>query len=152
MNHPINFIDNDKVEIFNQLHAHQVRYLAFGSFSINAYEQARTDSTIKLWVDPAPDNMDRLNKALHESGQKPLTTDFNPESRRALKTSRVESQRDIRGKISTEHRYYLSDLLLTPWEFNQAVSSHRGIENQLHWMMDVVFLEDVQRTKTENAP
>lgn len=64
----------------------------------------------------------------------------------------IEAQRDIKGNISTEYRYYLSDLCITPQNFNLAIRNHWSIENRLHWKLDVVFLEDFQRTKSDNAP
>lgn len=97
MNEPINFVDNDKVELFNRLNANNVRYIAFGSFSINAYEQARTDSTIKLWIDPAQDNITKLNTALKESGRKPIAKEFNPENTKPLKSETGPPTRDSLG-------------------------------------------------------
>ncbi|MPR37414.1 DUF3991 domain-containing protein [Salmonirosea aquatica] len=97
MNQPVNFVDNDKVELFNQLNANNVRYLAFGSFSINAYEQARTDSTIKLWVDPTQDNIKQLNAALYALGRNPITLEFDPEVKKPLKTESGIATRDSIG-------------------------------------------------------
>ena len=64
----------------------------------------------------------------------------------------VESSRQIGDKISTETRYYLSDLELSPQEFNGLVRGHWGIENSLHWVLDVAFREDRQRVRSGNAP
>lgn len=97
MNKPVNFVDNDKVELFNQLNANSVRYMAFGSFSINAYEQARTDSTIKLWIDPAQENIILLNTALRESGRSPITAEFDPEAKKPLKSDSGIPTRDSVG-------------------------------------------------------
>jgi predicted transposase YbfD/YdcC len=65
---------------------------------------------------------------------------------------KIESKREINGKISFETRYYLSDLALEPKDFNSYIRNHWSIENKLHWKLDVVFREDLQRTKTGNAP
>ena len=97
MNEPINFISNDQHELFNQLHEKQVRYLAFGSFSINSYEQARTGSTIKLWVEPDPGNIQRLNEALGNSGMPLVNPDFDPERKRPLATLSGSDTRDRSG-------------------------------------------------------
>jgi hypothetical protein len=97
MNEPVNFISNDQVEIFNRLHDKQVRYLAFGSFAINAYEQARTGGTIKLWVEPSQENIARLNEALRESGQTGVNPEFDPERKRPLETLRGVHSRDTIG-------------------------------------------------------
>lgn len=64
----------------------------------------------------------------------------------------VEASREKDGKISTESRFYLSSLQANVKEFNQLVRNHWSIENQLHWKLDVVFQEDMSRTKTGNAP
>ena len=64
----------------------------------------------------------------------------------------IESKREIKDKISFETRFYLCDLALEPKEFNQYIRNHWSIENSLHWQLDVTFREDLQRTKTGNAP
>lgn len=64
----------------------------------------------------------------------------------------IDSSREINGKVSNETRFYLSNLETTPKDFNQFVRNHWGIENKLHWTLDVVFKEDMQRNKKDNAP
>jgi predicted transposase YbfD/YdcC len=54
----------------------------------------------------------------------------------------VESIRELDGKTTTEIRYFLSSLKLDVKTFARAVRSHWGIENKLHWVMDVCFRED----------
>jgi predicted transposase YbfD/YdcC len=63
----------------------------------------------------------------------------------------VEAVRDLHGKTSTERRYYLSSLELDAEKFARAVRSHWGVENQLHWVLDVVFGEDQSRARTGHA-
>jgi predicted transposase YbfD/YdcC len=63
----------------------------------------------------------------------------------------VESQREVNGQRSVERRYYLSSLPLEVNRFAQAVRGHWNIENQLHWVLDVVFGEDQARARTEQA-
>ncbi len=36
--------------------------------------------------------------------------------------------------------------------FARAVRSHWGVENQLHWMLDVVFHDDLARLRTGHGP
>jgi len=63
----------------------------------------------------------------------------------------VESTRDIEGVKTVERRYYLSSLPLNVELFARAVRSHWGVENKLHWVMDVCFNEDQSRARTGYA-
>jgi predicted transposase YbfD/YdcC len=63
----------------------------------------------------------------------------------------VESVREINGQRSVERRYYLSSLPADINRFAKAVRGHWSIENQLHWVLDVVFGEDQSRARTEQA-
>src|SRR4051812_23727102 len=63
----------------------------------------------------------------------------------------VEATREIKGQISVERRYYLSSLPLNVKEFARAVRGHWGIENKLHWLLDVVFGEDQSRARSGYA-
>jgi predicted transposase YbfD/YdcC len=63
----------------------------------------------------------------------------------------VEATREIAGKKSTERRYYLSSLPLDVTLFARAVRSHWGVENKVHWVMDVCFGEDQSRARTGSA-
>jgi predicted transposase YbfD/YdcC len=63
----------------------------------------------------------------------------------------VESVREIKGQRSVERRYYLSSLPLQIQRFAQAVRGHWSIENQLHWVLDVVLGEDQARARTAHA-
>ena len=55
------------------------------------------------------------------------------------------------GAGTTEQRYYICSRLLTAAEFLQKTREHWGIENQLHWVLDVAFAEDHCRVRTGNA-
>jgi predicted transposase YbfD/YdcC len=63
----------------------------------------------------------------------------------------VESLREINGKTSVERRYYLSSLPLGVATFARAVRSHWGVENKVHWIMDVCFREDQSRARAGYA-
>ncbi len=63
----------------------------------------------------------------------------------------VESVREVDGQTSVERRYYLSSLPLGVETFARAVRSHWGVENKVHWVLDVCFLEDQSRARAGYA-
>jgi predicted transposase YbfD/YdcC len=64
----------------------------------------------------------------------------------------VEAERTVNGKTSTEQRYYISSRpLFSAAAALEAVRAHWGIENQLHWVLDVAFREDDCRVRVGNA-
>ena len=65
---------------------------------------------------------------------------------------KIERIREIAGKTTGETAYYLVSAVLAPERFNQAVRQHWGVENQLHWRLDVILNEDQDRTRLGNAP
>ena len=68
--------------------------------------------------------------------------------------ARITSRRRLRGARSDKPavRYYLLSKYMAAKRLLHAVRSHWGIENRLHWVLDVVFDEDGSRTRKDNAP
>jgi predicted transposase YbfD/YdcC len=60
--------------------------------------------------------------------------------------------RETATKTTTETAYYLLSTALSPERFNDVVRSHWGVENRLHWRLDVVMNEDQDRSRLGNGP
>lgn len=59
----------------------------------------------------------------------------------------VESERTVDGETTIEHRYYISSSDNSASELLNASRKHWGIENSLHWRLDIVFREDESRIR-----
>jgi predicted transposase YbfD/YdcC len=64
----------------------------------------------------------------------------------------VESIRTVGETVTTEQRYYVTSLPADPVVFGTSARAHWGIENSLHYVLDVAFGEDACRIKSGNAP
>jgi len=64
----------------------------------------------------------------------------------------VEASRTLAGETTVEQRFYLTSLPPDAPRFAQAVRNHWGIENRLHWTLDVTFREDQSRLRTGHGP
>jgi hypothetical protein len=60
----------------------------------------------------------------------------------------VESHREVGDPITEETRYYLTSLPCDATQFAKAVREHWGVENALHWVLDVSFREDDCRIRS----
>lgn len=70
-----------------------------------------------------------------------------------LKAIAMVEARVGRGETtSVERRYFVSSLPLDAKLFARAVRAHWGIENRLHWVLDVVFHDDLMRLRTAHGP
>ena len=66
---------------------------------------------------------------------------------------RIEASREVCGIITQETRYYISDeTLRSASYYNSLARGHWGIENNLHWHLDVTFGEDRCRARNGYAP
>ena len=64
----------------------------------------------------------------------------------------IESERKIRGKTTTQTRYFISSLTGKAHKLAEAAREHWAIENSLHYVLDVTFNEDKSRIRKDNAP
>jgi predicted transposase YbfD/YdcC len=65
---------------------------------------------------------------------------------------KVVRTRETPTGTTTETAYYLLSTPLSPQRLNEIARSHWGVENRLHWRIDVVMNEDQDRTRMDNAP
>ncbi|HEX8218598.1 MAG TPA: ISAs1 family transposase [Chloroflexia bacterium] len=62
----------------------------------------------------------------------------------------VQARREVEGVVSTERRYFLCSIGSVE-EFACAARGHWSIENSLHWVLDVAFGEDHNRTRSDHS-
>src|SRR5580700_1390757 len=65
---------------------------------------------------------------------------------------KVRRIREEADKTTQETAYYLLSTALTGERFLEVVRSHWGVENRLHWRLDVVMNEDQQRNRSDDGP
>lgn len=64
----------------------------------------------------------------------------------------VEYERRQGERVTIERRYYISSLPGVAGQILTVVRSHWGVENSLHWVLDVAFAEDHSRIRKDNGP
>jgi len=64
----------------------------------------------------------------------------------------IEAEVERAGRTSTSRGYDLSSASLSAEQFALAARAHWGVENRLHWTLDVVFHDDLMRLRSQNGP
>jgi predicted transposase YbfD/YdcC len=64
----------------------------------------------------------------------------------------VEATREVNDQVSLERRYYISSLEPDATRAAEAIRNHWGVENSLHWILDVGYGEDNSRVRAGHAP
>ena len=63
----------------------------------------------------------------------------------------VQSVRECDGKTSSEYRFYIASTGNDAKLFANAARRHEGVENNLHWRLDIAFREDDSHLRERNA-
>ena len=63
---------------------------------------------------------------------------------------RIESTKEFKNSKKGT-RYYISNLSESAENYQHYIRSHWGVENKLHWILDVAFSEDASRKRNDNA-
>ena len=114
----------------------------FGSLTISHYQSlekdhGRIETRQAMWVS----DLSWLDKKLRDHWPK------------LAGIGMIERQREINGTVSIERAYYIGSQGITSAEsFAQAARDHWGIENSLHWVLDITFREDDCRVRKDQAP
>jgi predicted transposase YbfD/YdcC len=70
---------------------------------------------------------------------------------KSLVRIRATRQGATRGEPTEEIRFYISSAKADAVHFNSWVREHWGVENKVHWMLDVIFDEDGSRIRKGHA-
>jgi predicted transposase YbfD/YdcC len=65
---------------------------------------------------------------------------------------KIQRVRETSAKTTSETAYYLLSAAMTPERFAEVTRSHWGIENRLHWRLDVSMNEDQARNRMGHGP
>ena len=92
----------------------------------------------------------RIETRRCEVFEKGLIVDFDNRWENLTTLIKITSTRELPNKTEKQERLYISSLN-TNNDFNRLIRSHWGIENKLHWVLDMIFREDEQRKRANHA-
>jgi predicted transposase YbfD/YdcC len=82
-----------------------------------------------------------------------LSTLPDPQNWQGLRSIGMVERECRQGDTQTfERRYFINSIAAEAKTFAQAVRGHWGVENRLHWRLDVIFGEDTNRIRRGNGP
>ena len=64
----------------------------------------------------------------------------------------IRSTRTIKSKVTVEMKYYIASEEIRAEEYGFQIRSHWGIENKVHWQLDVSYGEDHSKVRKDNGP
>ncbi len=64
----------------------------------------------------------------------------------------IVGEQMVDNKLERETRYFISSRVMSAHEFLRSVRDHWRVENQLHWVLDVVIGEDGQQLRKGHGP
>ena len=137
----------------NQGHLYEDVKLLFDDLQINPIADAYTDCDIDS-VQTVEKDHGRIEtrQALTLSGADYIASLRNAKDFANLKTVvKVTAERDINDVVSVESRYYISSLDADASKLLDATRTHWGIENSVHWVLDIAFREDECRIRKANG-
>jgi predicted transposase YbfD/YdcC len=115
---------------------------------LEAFEQAEAAGTLATYT-TADKGHGRRERRHYATLPLPESFDKAIRSRWASLTTLavVEAERTLDGKTGSAFRYFISSASLSAERFADAARGHWGIENNLHWVLDVRLREDESRVR-----
>ena len=95
----------------------------------------------------------RTYQVLTESGRLDASIDQKEDWKNLTSIVKVISERTIilENKTSIDTRYFICNQAFTAKKMLSSIRFHWGIENTLHWSLDVTFDEDIKRNRVDNS-
>jgi predicted transposase YbfD/YdcC len=126
------------------------------ALALKGNQRALHADVSQLLEDPRYDGADRhstadSNRGRIETRTSLVCTDIEALQKRHRWPGRVIRMRNTTTKATTKTAYYLLSKALSPERLAKVVRSHWGVENHLHWALNVVMNEDQSRSCNEKA-